>query len=127
MAVEMRDVASGMWLWRQPHPDWQEDAGWDPPGSSFPVESGREGLVLDPLAPHPRERAVWERLDAHAPTAAVVLKPDHVRDIDLFVRWYGCAAYGPWLFWRHDAPHTDLEILRPGDRLPGGLEALHDP
>ena len=24
MPVEMRDVAPGLWLWRQPHPDWRE-------------------------------------------------------------------------------------------------------
>jgi len=31
-------------------------------------------------------------LDASPPTLAVVLKPDHVRDVDLFVRRYGVKA-----------------------------------
>jgi hypothetical protein len=126
VTVEVRDVAPGLWLWRQPHPAWSEDAGWEPEVSSFVVESRDAVVVIDPLAPPPRAHEVWSRLDAHPPTAAVVLKPDHVRDVDLFVRWYGVDAYGPWLFWRDDVPKTDLEPVHPDDELPGGLRALDD-
>ncbi len=55
-----------------------------------------------------------------------MLKPDHVRDVDLFARWYGARAHGPMLFWRDDIPAMELEPLRPGDVLPGGLVALDD-
>src|SRR5207249_10683198 len=51
--VEVRDVAPGLWLWRQPHPDWREGLGWEPEGASFCVESLGERIVLDPLAPPP--------------------------------------------------------------------------
>ena len=30
MRVEMRDVAPGLWLWRQRHPDWREGFDWEP-------------------------------------------------------------------------------------------------
>src|SRR5256885_16582049 len=60
------------------------------------------------------------------PTLAVVLKPDHVRDVDLFVDRYGARAYGPWLFFAGDAPRTELEEIEPGMELPGGLLALYD-
>jgi hypothetical protein len=56
----------------------------------------------------------------------VVLKPDHVRSVDRFVERYGARAYGPWLFFRHDIPATELEPVQPGDELPGGLLALYD-
>jgi glyoxylase-like metal-dependent hydrolase (beta-lactamase superfamily II) len=56
----------------------------------------------------------------------VVLKPDHVRDVDLFVRRYGARALGPSLFWRDDIPETELEPIEPGSKLPGGLLALYD-
>ena len=56
----------------------------------------------------------------------MILKPDHVRDVDLFVRWYGARAFGPSLFWRGDVPQAELEPVRPGDELPGGLLALDD-
>jgi hypothetical protein len=126
MGVEMRDVAEGLWLWRQPHPDWREGFDWEPEVTSFAVESAGTSLLLDPLAPPPGAREVWERIDAMHPDAVVILKPDHIRDVDLFARWYGAAAHGPFLFWRDDVPSTELEPVRPGDELPGGLRALHD-
>ena len=126
MAVETRDVAPGLWLWRQPHPDWSEGDDWEPEVASFAVESRGVRLLLDPLAPPPGAREAWDRLDAFRPAVLVVLKPDHVRDVDLFVRWYGASAHGPNLFWRDDVPRTELEPLRPGDELPGGLHALRD-
>jgi glyoxylase-like metal-dependent hydrolase (beta-lactamase superfamily II) len=56
----------------------------------------------------------------------VILKPDHVRDVALFARWYGAKAYGPHLYWRGDVPATELEAVRPGDELPGGITAHDD-
>ena len=126
MSVEVRDVADGLWLWRQPHPEWREGDDWEPEVCSFAVESRGELVLLDPLAPPPGAGEVWTRLEARRPTAIVVLKPDHVRDVDLVARWYGVPAHGPWLFWEGDAPKTKLAPVRPGDELPGGLRALYD-
>ena len=124
--VEIRDVVDGLWLWRQRHPAWDGQADWEPEVSSWAVESRGVKLLLDPLLPPPSAREAWERIDAFAPDAVVVLKPDHVRDVDLIVRWYDARAFGPLLFWRDDIPHSELEPLRPGDELPGGLLALDD-
>lgn len=99
---------------------------WEPEVSSFVVESRGQTVLLDPLAPPPSARHVWARLDARPPTAVVVLKPDHVRDVDPFVHWYGATAHGPYLFWGGQAPRTKLTPVRPGDELPGGLRALYD-
>jgi hypothetical protein len=119
------DVASGLWIWRVEHPDHGPGSNWEPLVASTVVESGGETLLLDPLAP-PEGHEAWERLDARPPTAIVVLKPDHVRDVDLFARRYGARAYGPSLFWPHDVPETELEPIEPGSILPGGLVALYD-
>jgi hypothetical protein len=124
--VEVRDVVDGLWLWRLPHPAWREGLDWEPEVSSFVVRSGGEIVALDPLAPRPSEREVWDRLEAAPPTAVAILKPDHVRDVDLFARWYGARAFGPDLFFADDAPRTELTPIRPGDELPGGLRALYD-
>jgi glyoxylase-like metal-dependent hydrolase (beta-lactamase superfamily II) len=124
--VEVRDVAAGLWLWRQPHPDWRPGLEWEPEVSSFVVQSRGETVLLDPLAPPPLAEGAWSRIDAAKPTATVILKPDHVRDVDLFVRWYGVRAYGPALFFGGDAPRSELELVQPGDELPGGLRALYD-
>lgn len=122
----MIDVAPGLWLWRVDHPEWHEDVGWEPPVSSTVVESGGEIAVLDGIAPPAEASEIWDRLDARPPTLAVVLKPDHVRDVDAFVRRYGARAYGPALFWRDNIPETELEPIEPGDELPGGLVALYE-
>jgi hypothetical protein len=124
VSVEVRDVADGLWLWRQPHPAWEPGGGWEPAVSSFAVESRGTSLLLDPLAPAPSARAVWDRIQRV--DAILVLKPDHIRDVDLFARWFGARAFGPQLYWRDDVPRTELEAIRPGDELPGGLQALYD-
>ena len=126
MAYEIRDVADGLWIWRVEHPDWTPDADYDPPVASTCVSSGGEVAVLDALAPPDHADEIWGRLDAQPPTMAVALKPDHIRDVDLFVARYGARAFGPWLFFRTNIPKTDLEEIEPGSELPGGLLALYD-
>lgn len=120
------DVAPGLWIWRTEHPDWRPELGWQPMVTSTYVQSRGEVLVLDPLAPGDDGSDVWARLDATPPEIVVVLKPDHVRDTDLFVRRYGARAYGPFLFWRSNIPETELEPIEAGMELPGGLVALYD-
>src|SRR5262245_7111585 len=126
MQWDVRDVAPGLWIWRLDYPDWRPEAGWPERVTSTVVASGGEIAVLDPLAPPDHAREIWERLDAAPPTMAVVLKPDHVRDVDLFVQRYGARAFGPWLFWRQNIPDTLLEPIEPGSELPGGFLALYD-
>jgi hypothetical protein len=127
VSVEVRDVVPGLWLWRQPHWEWKEGDDWEPEVSSFAVESGGEVILLDPLAPPPIAGAdVYRRLEERQPTAVAVIKPDHVRDVDLFVHWYGIPAHGPWLYWKGDAPRTELQPIFPDEVLPGGLVALVD-
>jgi len=125
VAHEVRDVAAGLWIWRLEHPGWNPEAGWEPPVTSTCVESGGEVALLDPLAP-PEESEAWRRLDANPPTLVVILKPDHVRNVDLFVRRYDARAFGPYLFWPGDKHETELEGIEPGSELPGGLVALYD-
>ena len=126
MNLEVRDVATGLWIWRTEHPDWQSNQGWDPVITSTCVESGGEILVLDPIAPPANFKEVWQRLDTRPPTAIVILKPDHVRHVDLFVSRYQVRAFGPDRFDRDDIPETQLEPIYPGSKLPGGIIALHD-
>jgi hypothetical protein len=126
VSADLHDIAPGLWLWRVRHPDWSPGLDWQPLVTSTCVESGGEVALLDPIAPPDQADEVWERLDARPPTVVVVLKPDHVRDVDVFVRRYATRAFGPWLFWRDNIPETDLEPIEPGSELPGGLVALYD-
>jgi hypothetical protein len=126
VVCEIRDVTNGVWLWRTEHPEWSPGSDWDGPVTSTCVEAGGEVILLDPLAPPPGCTDVWTRIDAHPPTVVVVLKPDHVRDVDLFSRRYRARAFGPNLFWRTDVPKADLEPIEPGSQLPAGIVALYD-
>src|SRR5262245_718359 len=91
-SVEIRDVALDLWIWRLEHPHWKPGQGWDPLVSCTCVDSAGERLVLDPLAPADESSEVWKRLDVRPPTAIVVLKPDHVRDVDVFAHRYHARA-----------------------------------
>jgi ankyrin repeat protein len=124
--VELRDVAPGLWLWRMEHPGWKPGCDWEPVVTSTFVESGGERLLLDPLAPPPDAAEVWARLDARPPTALMVLRPDHVRDVDLFARRYRAPGFGPKLFFPGDVPRTGLTPIRPDNLLPGGAVALYE-
>lgn len=125
-AVEICDVAPGLWIWRLVHPRWRPEQGWAPVVTCTCVESGEEVLALDPLAPAAEATEFWQRLDRRPPTAVVVLKPDHVRDVDAFAERYRARAFGPRLFFREDIPRTQLEFIEEGSILPGGVVALYD-
>lgn len=124
--VELHDVAPGLWVWRVEHPDWIPGLDWEPTVSSTYVATGGRVAVLDPIAPRDAATELWERLDAAPPNLVVVLKPDHVRDVDVFVQRYDAEAYGPYLFWRDNIPTTELRGIQPGETLPGGMVALYD-
>lgn len=124
--VEILDIAEGLWIWRLRHPMWKPGQGWDPVVTCTCVESRGERLLLDPLALPESATAFWNRLSTQPPTGVVVLKPDHVRHVDQFVKRYGIPAFGPSLFFRDDIPETELEPIEPGCKLPGGLVALYD-
>jgi hypothetical protein len=126
VAAEVIDIAPGLWIWRLEHPDWRPGVDWEPFVTSTCVESNGEVAVLDALAPPEDAEEVWGRLDAGPPTLAVVLKPDHVRSVDIFARRYGAKPFGPYLFWPDDVPQSRLTGIDPGDVLPGGLVALYD-
>ena len=126
MPADLIDVVPGLWLWRMPHPAWRPGLDWEPLVNSTCVESGGEVVLLDPLAPPEDATDVWARIEARPPTVVAILKPDHVRDVDLFVRRYGARGFGPRLYFRDDIPETELEPIWPGEELPGGLLPLYD-
>jgi glyoxylase-like metal-dependent hydrolase (beta-lactamase superfamily II) len=124
--VEIRDVAPGLWVLRLPHPHWRPEVDWQQVVTMTYAETGGERLLLDPIAPPTSATEAWEWLDARQPTVVVVLKPDHVRDVDVFVRRYNARGFGPRLYFPGDLPESELKPVRPDNRLPGGAVALYD-
>ena len=126
MTCQTQDVSAGLWIWRLEHPDWAPQVDWEPLVTSTYVAGGGEVALIDPIAPPGEATEFWARVDAAPPTLLVILKPDHVRDVDVFVRRYGARAFGPYLFWPDNIPETRLEGIEPGTTLPGGFQALYD-
>jgi hypothetical protein len=123
---ELIDVVPGLWLWQVQYREWPRDEGWDGKVVSTCVESGGEIALLDPLAPANESSVPWDRLSARPPKFIVILKPDHVRDVDFFAHRYNIPALGPKVFHRDDVPETELESIYPGLTLSGGLVTLYD-
>lgn len=94
MRYPIIDVAPGIWVWQEDYAGWAPGNGWVNPLNSSCVEADGEIVIVDPIAPADDASKVWARLDAHPPTVIVVLKPDHVRDVDQFAKRYKARAYG---------------------------------
>jgi hypothetical protein len=71
------------------------------------------GTPITTDAPSPR---IWRKGASEADWA-----------VDVLVRRYGCAAYGPATFEPDEQPETPMRALVPGMALPGGAVALDDP
>ena len=145
--LQVRDLGPGLWIWRVLHPGWTKEADWQPIVTCTCVDLGSERLLLDPLVPPLDGRAVWDRLDARPPTAAVTLLPDHIRptwdppavhqaareggriewSVDFLVRRYGCVAYGPAAVEPGEELETPVRTIAPDMVLPGDAVALADP
>jgi hypothetical protein len=107
----MREVATGVWHWRAPHPEWKPDQTWDRVVSSYAIETEEGVLLFDPVEVPAElvERAI----------AVVLTCPWHRRDAPQL----GLPIYVP----PPDAPDPDPvqgEIFRGGDALPFGVRAF---
>jgi hypothetical protein len=121
----MVELRPGVWHWRSPHPDWDEEQWWPEVVSSYAVEVDGDVLLFDPLA-------VPDELRRRA-TAVVLTAPYHERD----ARGLGLPVHTPpadtWEDWVEkfgvDADRVrgleseDLAWLRAGE----GEGAFHAP
>ena len=135
--VELR---TGLWWWTAPHPDWTPDEGgpdgWEQEVSSY-FYAARDALLLfDPLVP-PEETEdagrFWDALDRDVGEHGA----PHVL---LTVYWHARSAqaildrYEGTRVWAHDREASEArkrvaltDTFRPGDALPGGVEARETP
>lgn len=87
----MRELESGLWHWKAPHPEWRPSEPWDQSVSSYAIDDGRRLLLFDPIAP-PRE---LEELAADRETAIVLTAPWHERDARSLVERLGAPVFTP--------------------------------
>jgi len=86
-----QELATGLWHWTAPHPDWESSEPWDRNVSSYAIDDGARLLLFDPLG-LPRE--IEERV-ADRDTAIVLTAPWHERDAEGLVERLGPPVYTP--------------------------------
>jgi hypothetical protein len=140
----MREIASGLWHWEAPHPDWTPDEPWGPNVSSYAIDDERRLLLFDPIAP-PSE--IGERA-AERETEIVLTCPWHERETRGLVEQHGARLYAPPpdtaedlmqkygvtaeqagdgspdLSWLRSGEAAEWHAYEGGDRLPSGAEAF---
>jgi glyoxylase-like metal-dependent hydrolase (beta-lactamase superfamily II) len=115
----VREVATGVWHWEAPHPDWKPEEDWDEAVSSYAVDDGSRLLLFDPLAPP----AEIEQLAAGRAAAIVLTCPWHRRDGEELAKRLGAPLFVPPPD-ASDEPAVEGHVFRAGDTLPGGMEAF---
>ena len=140
----MREVATGIWHWEAPHPEWAgpEDEALREriaalaatPNeaalgvvSAYAIDDGDRLLLLDPLAV-PSE---IEELAAGREPVVVLTSPWHERDTRSLVERLGAPVFTPPpdegtpdVAWLLGGGQGDGHLYSAGDRLPVGVEAL---
>ncbi|MFG1663987.1 hypothetical protein [Streptomyces sp. Y7] len=140
----MREVASGVWHWQAPHPDWTLGERWPREVSSYAIDDGARLLLFDPLSV-PEELL---GLAAHRESVVVLTAPWHERDTqslverlslpvfvpppdtaDDLVRKFGITADqaadgSPDVAWLLAGDNSEGHLYAAGDLLPIGVEAL---
>ena len=113
-----KEVRPGVWHWQARHPEWREEAGYDPMVSSYAIDDDERLLLFDPLA-------VPDELLALAPereTAIVLTCPWHRRDAQPLAAQLDVPLYVP----PPDPPDPDPVkgiVFEAGAQLPCGVEA----
>jgi glyoxylase-like metal-dependent hydrolase (beta-lactamase superfamily II) len=112
--VDIQEIASGLWRWTAPHPDWTPDSdGWERDVGCVYYEGAEAVVLIDPLVPTDEADRFWAALDRDVERAGrpvVVLRTVHWhhRSIDeVVMRYPGARA------WATEADNP----------LPAGIEA----
>jgi glyoxylase-like metal-dependent hydrolase (beta-lactamase superfamily II) len=140
----MREVATGVWHWEAPHPEWAGPenealrrrlaATDETPNeaargvvSSYAIGDDERLLLFDPLAV-PGE---IEEFAAGRDQVVVLTCPWHERDTRNFVERFGVTVFTPQpdegtpdVAWLLGGDGSDAHVYTAGERLPVGVEAL---
>ena len=123
--MDLREVASGLWIWSAYHDSWKENVG------SVYCETGDGVALVDPLVPADGAGRFWAALDRDVERAGggvhVLLTVFwHARSAGAVAERYGARTWVPrasrGAVARRGISVTDP--FRPGDALPGGIEAF---
>lgn len=117
-SVELREIAKNLHGWASFHPQWKVDF------NSYALKTTEGVVFIDPLKAEPD---VLQQIEALGePIAIFLTNAHHDRDSDWFRKKYGIQVYA------HEKAKADCDtkidvLLMDGERLPGGVKAVHLP
>ncbi|WP_431948807.1 hypothetical protein [Actinacidiphila sp. bgisy167] len=140
----MRELATGVWHWQAPHPDWTPGERWPREVSSSAIDDGTRLLLFDPLSVPP----ALLTLAADRQPVVVLTAPWHERDTRSLVERLGASVFtpppdtaddlvrkfgvtrdqagdgSPDVAWLRTGDVGEGRTYAAGDRLPAGIEAF---
>jgi glyoxylase-like metal-dependent hydrolase (beta-lactamase superfamily II) len=123
--MDVLEIAPGLWRWTGHHEEWKEDVG------CVYCETEDGVVLVDPLAPPEDRERFWPALDRDVkrqeqPVHVLVTVFWHTRSTASMVERYGARVWAPTSIRAAVARRAGVvtDAFRPGDRLPGGIEAF---
>jgi glyoxylase-like metal-dependent hydrolase (beta-lactamase superfamily II) len=123
--VDVLQIAPGLWRWTGYHEEWKEDVG------SVFLDSVDGVVLIDPLVPPEEPERFWHALDrdvkrAGGPVHVLVSIFWHTRSTAAMVERYAARVWAPTTSRAAVARRSGIvtDAFRPGDALPGGIEAF---
>ena len=123
--MHVLEIAPGLWRWTGYHEDWKEDVG------CVYCETEDGVVLVDPLVPPEDTERFWRALDRdverfQAPVHVLVTIFWHTRSAALMVERYSARVWAPTTARAAVARRAGVvtDAFRPGDPLPGGIEAF---
>lgn len=123
--MDVLEIAPGLWRWTAYHDEWKEDVG------STYCETTDGVVLVDPLVPDADQDRFWRSLDrdvqrANGVVHVLVTIFWHTRSAAEMVSRYGARIWAPTSARAAVARRSGVvtDAFRPGDRLPGGIDAF---
>ena len=123
--MDVLQIAPGLWRWTGCHEEWRQDVG------SVYCETQDGVVLIDPLVPPEDGERFWAALDRDVARVAervhvLVTVFWHTRSAAAMVERYEARVWAPKRGQAAIARRSGVvtDAFRPGDRLPGGLQAF---
>ena len=120
----MHEVATGVWHWQAPHPEWS-DSDWPQMVSSYAIDDGERLLLFDPIA-------APDELLSRAETREVMVvltNPWHERDTRALVEKHNLPVFftdpegSPDVAWLLSGEIGEPHLYAADEDLPAGVDA----
>lgn len=123
--MDVAEIADGLWRWTAYHEEWKQNVG------CVYCETADGVALFDPLVPAGEADDFWRALDRDVERAGgtvhvLITIFWHVRSAAAVAERYGAHVWAPTAARAAVARRVGnvTDTFRPGDPLPGGIEAL---